>query len=191
VDGLRPHNQSIWQSWSDAERRQFLEHMRPYWNIHRHRLPANIYQPLTRALSAGRLHIEAGRLLALERRGNGVRVTLRRRGETQPGTLDVARVYDCGGLAVDVERSSNPLLQALVARGIARPDPQHIGLDVSPDCEVLDRSGAVSPRLHAVGPLTRGTFFEIEAIPDIRLQAARLAVKLTAVRQQRLGVALS
>ena len=33
-------------------------------------------------------------------------------------------------------------------------------------------------RLFAIGPLTRGTFFEIEAIPDIRVQAAELAERL-------------
>ncbi|WP_280173935.1 hypothetical protein [Devosia enhydra] len=30
----------------------------------------------------------------------------------------------------------------------------------------------------ALGPLTRGTFFEIEAMPDIRVQASLLAERL-------------
>ena len=40
---------------------------------------------------------------------------------------------------------------------------------------VIDASGTASKRLFAVGSLTRGTFFEIDAIPDIRVQCARLA----------------
>jgi uncharacterized NAD(P)/FAD-binding protein YdhS len=33
-------------------------------------------------------------------------------------------------------------------------------------------------KLFALGPLTRGTFFEIDAVPEIREQAARLAERL-------------
>jgi len=90
----------------------------------------------------------------------------------------VDRVYDCGGVSVDVEQSSNPLVRSLVDRGQARPDRMHIGLDVDIGCAVIDRTGSPASRLFAVGPLTRGTFFEIEAIPDIRVQCAGLAARL-------------
>jgi uncharacterized NAD(P)/FAD-binding protein YdhS len=50
-----------------------------------------------------------------------------------------------------------------------------IGLDVTSGCEVIARSGSVWPNLLAIGPLTRGRFWEIEAIPEIRIQCARLA----------------
>jgi uncharacterized NAD(P)/FAD-binding protein YdhS len=80
---------------------------------------------------------------------------------------------------VDVSRSSNPLIQSLLERGYARPDPLRIGLDVTTACEVVGRDGTTSDRLLAVGPLTRGTFWEIEAIPDIRVQTATVASALT------------
>jgi uncharacterized NAD(P)/FAD-binding protein YdhS len=94
--------------------------------------------------------------------------------------LRVARVYDCGGVTNDVDQSSNPLIRQLVADGRARPDRLHIGLDVTTDCALVGADGAPSKRLFAIGPLTRGTFFEIEAVPDIRVQAAGLAVRLAA-----------
>jgi uncharacterized NAD(P)/FAD-binding protein YdhS len=40
---------------------------------------------------------------------------------------------------------------------------------------VIDRSGKPSAKLFAIGPLTRGKFWEIVAIPDIRVQCAELA----------------
>ena len=49
---------------------------------------------------------------------------------------------------------------------------------MDPECRTIDSSGSPSDRLLAVGPLTRGTFFEIEAIPDIRVQCAELAKRL-------------
>jgi hypothetical protein len=45
----------------------------------------------------------------------------------------------------------------------------------SSDCAVGAQSGKASTTLFAIGPLTRGTFFEIDAVPDIRVQCARLA----------------
>ncbi|RST31850.1 hypothetical protein HMF7854_14145 [Sphingomonas ginkgonis] len=38
VDALRPHSHALWQSLSEADRRRFLRHARPWWDIHRHRI---------------------------------------------------------------------------------------------------------------------------------------------------------
>ena len=46
------------------------------------------------------------------------------------------------------------------------------------DCHVIDAHGTPSARLLALGPLTRGKFWEIEAVPDIRVQAAQMAERL-------------
>ncbi len=159
VDGLRPWNQRIWQAWPDHERKRFLRHIRPFWAVHRHRLPPAIHDRLIAAIASGQLSVYS----AL-------------RGAPDPAAY--ARIYDCTGLLQHVERSSNPLLRALAARGDIRPDPQHIGIDVTARCETIARDGGISGSLFALGPLTRGAFFEIEAIPDIRVQAAALAAHL-------------
>ncbi len=51
----------------------------------------------------------------------------------------------------------------LIERGLARSDPFKLGLDVTRECAVIDADGSASGKLFAVGPLTRGTFFEIDA----------------------------
>jgi uncharacterized NAD(P)/FAD-binding protein YdhS len=68
----------------------------------------------------------------------------------------------------------------LVATGRARPDALHIGMDVDEQCALLDANGNASEHVLVVGPLTRGRFFEIEAIPDIRVQCAELAKRILA-----------
>ncbi len=178
VDALRPFNQRIWQSWSLKSRRRFLQHLRPFWNIHRHRLPPELHDRMVAAIAMGQVTLRAGQVIGLERAADGVRASIRPKGRPTVETVDVARVYDCGGVTVDVEQSSNPLIRSLVARGEARPDTLHIGLDVTVSGQVLDADGAVSDHLLAIGPLTRGTFFEIEAIPDIRVQASEMATLL-------------
>lgn len=178
VDGLRPYNQRIWQNWTQEARRQFLEHVRPLWNVHRHRLPPALHSRMQSAISGGQLQLIAGKLDSMERCADGVSVSFRRRGRAAIDRLQVARVYDCGGVTLDVEASTNPTILSLLSQGLARPDARHIGLDVTTDLHVVDKDGNPSPRLYAVGPLTRGKFFEIEAVPDIRRQVADLADRL-------------
>ena len=177
LDALRPHTQRIWQGWSERSRRSFLAHLRPYWAIHRHRLPEPIADRFEAAVAAGRIRVEAARLLRIEAHENDVLAHLRMRGGGVE-TREVARVFDCGGLAVDVAESANPALRDLVASGHARPDPLHIGLDVTASLAVIAGDGTPAARLFALGPLTRGRFFEIEAIPDIRVQAAALSQRI-------------
>ncbi|MDC9826236.1 FAD/NAD(P)-binding protein [Devosia sp. ZB163] len=178
VDALRPFNQRIWQAWSHDARVSFLEHIRPIWNIHRHRLPPDLHQRLADAVSTGQVQLIAGKFLDVRRDGSEVVATVRRKGVANTEEFRVARVYDCGGVSVDVEQSTNPVIGQLVADGTARADRLHIGLDVTEACEVIAVTGSPAERLFAIGPLTRGTFFEIEAIPDIRVQCAELATRL-------------
>ncbi|ODT82878.1 MAG: hypothetical protein ABS76_04950 [Pelagibacterium sp. SCN 64-44] len=185
LDGLRPHNQKLWQSWSDAQKRQFLRHLRPWWNIHRHRLPPDLHARLVAAIARGQVQLIAAEFLAIAAAGEQVTATIRPRGTDRRERVSVARVYDCGGVSVDVRASANPLVRHLVETGAARPDRMHIGLDVDGECALVGGSGRASRRIHVVGPLTRGRYFEIEAIPDIRVQCANVARSLLAVLRGR------
>ena len=71
-----------------------------------------------------------------------------------------------------------PVVRALIASGQARLDPLRLGLDTTPDARIIDADGRVSDRLWAIGPCARAALWEITAIPDIRLQCARLAQSL-------------
>ncbi|RWM25804.1 FAD/NAD(P)-binding protein [Mesorhizobium sp.] len=172
VDGLRPFNQTIWQNWPSSAKRRFVEHTKAWWDIHRHRMAPEVYERVTEAVRSGRIRLVAGRVVDIQ---PGFTVTIQPRGTQALETLEVARIYDCMGIARDISKTSNGLVRSLVERGLARPDPLRLGLDVTAKCELIAANGTVSSKLLAVGPLTRGTFFEIDAIPDIRVQCARLA----------------
>jgi uncharacterized NAD(P)/FAD-binding protein YdhS len=51
---------------------------------------------------------------------------------------------------------------------LVRPDQLGIGLDV-------DQRSRAGDKLWALGPLTKGRYWEIVAVPDIREQAAAVA----------------
>jgi uncharacterized NAD(P)/FAD-binding protein YdhS len=60
----------------------------------------------------------------------------------------------------------------LLASGTAKADPLAIGL-------VTDEEDRAAPGLWALGPLTKGMYWEITAVPDIRGQAERVARAIT------------
>ena len=180
VDGIRPFNQKIWRSWPASAKRRFIEHTRAWWDVHRHRMPPALHERVTKAVADGALDPIAGKLVSARRAGERIEASIRRRGETQPQRLSVARIYDCTGITSDLAVGTNPAVRSLIDRGLARPDPLRIGLDVTDGCALLNANGQASERLYAVGPLTRGAFFEIDAIPDIRVQCSVLAKKLNA-----------
>lgn len=177
VDGLRPFNQKIWQNWPSSAKRRFVEHTKAWWDIHRHRMAPEVYARVTEAVQSGRIRLVAGRVVGITAT-DGFTVEVQSRHTQRLETFDVARIYDCSGIVRDISTSSNSVVRSLVDRGLARPDPLRIGLDVSANCEIIAGDGGASAKILAVGPLTRGTFFEIDAIPDIRVQCARLSKQL-------------
>jgi uncharacterized NAD(P)/FAD-binding protein YdhS len=89
--------------------------------------------------------------------------------------LTAVRVINCSGPAADYDRIGHPLARNLLARRIARPNPFRLGLDVTGNCALRGRDGGISRRVFAAGPITKGAFWEITAVPDIRRQCETLA----------------
>jgi uncharacterized NAD(P)/FAD-binding protein YdhS len=179
VDGLRPHVQAIWRVMPRKSRRRFLEHARPWWDIHRHRMAPEVEAKIRALQESGQLRILAGHSLEVDAKPDGASVSIRPRASEALVRLEVSRIVSCRGLTSDPRRSANPLVAQLVAEGYARADRLGIGLDVDNDCAVVDANGRASERIFAVGPMSQAAFWESIAVPDIRLQAASLARRLT------------
>jgi uncharacterized NAD(P)/FAD-binding protein YdhS len=128
--------------------------------------------------AAGRLEVVAGKIVNAKMAGGDIVINIRRRGGDQVETYRFARVVDCTGLGENPDSSQNPLIRALLARGAARSDPLGIGLDISEDYALVDRSSKRSRRVLALGPLTRAAFWESTAIPDIRVQCGHVAQRV-------------
>ena len=179
VDGLRPHVQAIWRAMPSRSRKRFLEHARRWWDVHRHRMAPEIEAKIRALQQRGQLRILPGHLLEVNANRDGASVSIRPRASEALVRLEVSRIVSCRGLTSDPQRSSNPLVAQLVSEGYARADPLGIGLDVDNDCAVVDAKGRASERIFAVGPMSQAAFWELIAVPDIRLQAASLARRLT------------
>ena len=184
---LRPHNNELWHGLDLDQRRRFLRHLRPWWDIHRHRVAPHIGEQIDAARTCGQLSIISGRIEIGRTTNDKVEVTLIRRGSTEREQRSFDRVVDCRGPRNEVDVHV-PLHAQLVKDGKLRPDPLNQGLDVAPDEALIGLDGRPSDRLFVLGPPTRGRYTEIVAIPDIRLQAADVANGLIAALQQPSGV---
>ncbi len=178
-DSLRPLVARIWQSLPGLERRRFLRHVRPYWEVHRHRAAPQIAQSIAEQISTGQIKVHAGRIIHCVEDNHAVKVTYRERKSGNTSSLEVDRVINCTGPESDCRRLKNPLMSALLARGLARPDPLFLGLDVSEDGALIGRDGTASEALYTVGPARKGSLWESTAVPELREQIHRLAQHLT------------
>ena len=180
VHELRTVTHWLWGAADAEQRRRFLRHLRPWWDVHRHKLAPAVGATIDAMLAGARLAVAAGRLLSVTPVDGGAEVRFRLRGQDSPEQLRAARIINCTGPEPGIARAGEPLLDALLARGVIREDALGIGVDVDRDCRAIGADGRASGTLSVIGPVTRGTFWESVAVPDIRTQAARVAERLTA-----------
>ena len=168
VDSLRPHTQQLWQELDLDQQQRFLRHGRAWWDVHRSRIAPQVARIIAGMIAEGRLEVVAGRIISAEKTEDGVAVEIRRRGTGRTQRETFAYVFNCTGPLHSIGETKDPLLRNLLDSEMVRPDPLGIGLDV-------DQRSRAGERLWALGPLTRGCYWEIIAVPDIREQAAAVA----------------
>jgi len=177
---------AIWQRLPAREKRRLLRHVRPYWDVHRHRLPSQTLAKLTHLRQRQRLHVHAGRLLDFEPEGSTVRVTWRTRGGAKARTLLVDRVVNCTGPDYNVRRSREPLMRSLLTQGLVMPDAQGLGVRTGEYGALIGANGRAAANLFYVGPMLRADHWEATAAQELRGHAERLAGYLsTQVRRLR------
>lgn len=178
VDALRPVTQDLWRALPMAERRRFLRHLRPWWEVHRHRMAPQVAEGIARLQAGGQFAVRAGRVRGWAPAPAGLAVTLSPKGGGPAERLTAAYVVNCTGVSVDYRRLSSPLIRDLLDRGLARPDSLGLGLDIDDGFGLVSAEGQASRRLFAMGPPCKGAFWEITAVPDIRKQGRALALSL-------------
>lgn len=181
LDTVRAHIGRLWSQASEGEKRQFVRHVRPWWESHHHRSPPLSAQLVARLHEEGRLRIQAASYKGLEPSGSGVTIRLRRRGEPAVTLVSGAALINSSGIEYDWRRVARPLPQQLLKRGLVQPGPLALGIAADASGAVLDAQGQVSARLFAMGPPLRGMWWESTAVTDVALQAKALASTLTEI----------
>lgn len=173
INRLRPHAADIWRSFSTAEQGRFLRHARRHWEIHRHRIPAPVNEVLQTELARERTRLTRGRVDEVTGEGPFSLAVTRPGGVAERLRADL--VVDCTGFA---PATTAPVVESLVAAGVAERDPLGLGLAVASDGRVMPGSLRGEPDLFALGPLGVGSLFEITAAPEIITQARAAAATI-------------
>jgi uncharacterized NAD(P)/FAD-binding protein YdhS len=178
LDSLRPRTNALWQALSLDDKRRFVRHVMPYWNVHRHRMAPEVAAAISDEISAGTLRMLAGRTGRFEATGTGLRVPIALRGEQRTIEIEICRAINCSGPAHDPRLLDNPLVGNLLAQGIMHVSELGIGINVAPSGALRDANNVDSQRAFSIGPVRYGTLIETTAIPEIRAQADELATSL-------------
>ena len=170
VDALRPKTVDLWQSMTWRERNQFRSRLQVFWDVHRHRVPPEAAAQVEALRAAGQFDVEKGGVRRVTSVGDHLLVDLD--GGKQ---LEVDWIINCTGPAGDLQGAKLPLIETAVAEGLIEYDPLGIGITVG-NC---GRAGS-NDEIWAIGPLCRGCRLETTAMPEIRVQARRIADEICA-----------
>jgi uncharacterized NAD(P)/FAD-binding protein YdhS len=175
VDGLRPYLSQIWNSFDTAQRLDFLRRLRPFWEIHRHRMAPEIAEKFVQAQNRGWLRQCVGRVNQVQAGDEHVQVEWRGPGRALKTPLAVNWVINCTGPGPSNTAASNPAIGSLLRAGWVRPDPLALGLDIDDTGRVFTRSHERLENLLVLGTLRKPQLWESTAVPELRHQAAGIA----------------
>ncbi|MBX8600563.1 FAD/NAD(P)-binding protein [Pseudomonas cichorii] len=186
LDTVRANIGRLWNQASDRQRRQFVRHVRPWWESHHHRSPPPSAALLAELVQQGRLTIQAASLQGVKSEPQGrVHIQIRHRGQSQSSLVPGDALINSTGIEYDWRRVDRPLPRQLLARGLIQPGPLALGIAADLDGAVLDAKGRRSACLFAMGPPLRGMWWESTAVTDVAIQAKALALRLTALLSDR------
>lgn len=183
VTSIRHETPALWQRLDATERRRFLQHLRPYWETHRHRSSPETAFAVESLVEAGALQLVAGTIVGYRETPAGIAVSYLPRGTGDVQTLEVGKVINCTGPTTDLATVSDPLISQLRESGAIRPDELGLGLDTNTHGALVGADGTVSGQLFLLGPLRKGALWESTAVPELRVQAEELATRLVGLHQ--------
>jgi uncharacterized NAD(P)/FAD-binding protein YdhS len=174
IDAIRPYAQKIWQSINREEKQQFLKYLRHLWGSIRHRVPAKMHGFIEGMYAQKRVFTYKGNVAALSEKDGVVNVTLNCDGVLKH--VQVQRIINCTGPEGNLKLSANELLKNLEKRGIIYPDELNMGVNANPENgSVIAHDGHYKNNLFVIGSNLKGILWESTAVPELRVQAQKLA----------------
>lgn len=175
IDGLRSVIPKIWERLSLSERRRFLNCVRSFWEVHRHRMAPDVADAIDRLRRKKTLEIISGALVSAVADADGVDCTLSLRGRSAKRTVRVSWVINCTGPGVHNRHTTHPILRPLLEAGTLGQDELYLGLRTDALGRAIDSNGQSLKTLLVAGTLRKSTLWESTAVPELRQQAQTVA----------------
>jgi uncharacterized NAD(P)/FAD-binding protein YdhS len=184
MGSLRSQTARLWQQLSPRGRAQFVRHLGPYWDVHRHRAAPEVGERMQKLMQSGQVLLLAGNMTRFElAQGGQVEVSIRGRGQSQVRHAVFKAAINCIGPCADLGRLEDPLIQQLLAAGDMVPDALGLGLECSQDYGLRDARGRTQRDLCYLGPFLKAGYWEATAVPELRVHAQVLAHQMVSTAQ--------
>ena len=177
LDKIRIHIQTLWQKLSIADKKQFMRHLRPYWSIVRHRIPAPIHKRLLSAINNGQAEIITGRISSTNAAEHFAEVKIELKNK-HTETIRVSKVINCTGPQQDYTKIENQLVKNLIQNHYILPHELKLGIVATPDGNIIQPNGKPSEFLYTLGSSLTGVLWESIAVPELRIQAKTIALTI-------------
>lgn len=178
ITALRNITPELWSRLPLIERRRFLRHLQVYWDSHRHRIAPETSRIFEAGIQDSSVELIAGRVTAVEIKGDVCEVDVARRGSERVYRVAVNKIINCTGPCTSLSRIEDELMRSLVSADIISSDKLGLGINVSPGYEVLSSQGIATPWLSYVGPMLKATYWEATAVPELRVHAKALVIEV-------------
>ena len=179
-DQLRLQGPAIWTALAPDERTRLARRLRAFWDVHRFRIAPQVEAVLERRRAEGTFDNIAASLVASNDDGDGLAVTLRRRGQRQFETMHFDVVVNTTGPAHGRALHANPALRSLADADLIRIDRHGLGIETALDSRAVGWDGEPLDGLFVAGPLARGTFGELMGLPEVARHAQTVASQIEA-----------
>jgi uncharacterized NAD(P)/FAD-binding protein YdhS len=174
IDGLRPHTAALWRAMPLSERRKFLARLRPFWDVHRHRMAVKVADRFAALSGQGLVRTVAGQVTSATADESGARLSVRERSAGMVREIRAAWVLNCTGPTASNSAESSPAIGSLLEHGWVQPDELALGLETT-EGNALCACGEAAPDLFVIGTLRRPGLWESTAVPELRGQAEAVA----------------
>jgi len=175
IDGLRPHLSVIWRSLSLDDRKRFLRFLRPYWEIHRHRMATQISAAFGELHDAGKIEFVAGQITSASAGNAHLDLIVEQRHSKHRLAISADWVINCTGPLPSNTSSGNPAIGSLLVDGWLKPDPLGLGIETTETGVALNVNHEPIDDLLVIGTLRKAMEWESTAVPELRVQAAQIA----------------
>lgn len=181
IDALRPQVQAIWSHLDETDRARFLRHLRPFWEIHRHRVPKESLSHIEKMRSEGKLDIVAGRIVECDHSKGQFQLTYTERFTGARKRLSGHWLINCTGPQTYTSSTSSPFFRSLISKGLATLDSHGLGIRTASSGAVINARGTEQRGLFAIGPVAKASLWECTALREILTMANKLPAAISAI----------
>ena len=177
---------SVWQIWpglSDSDQRQYLRHLRQWYDSHRFRMPPQTAEILDDALAKGILKYKSGHIFSASDHGSQISVQFQERRAGSSEVFHFDAIINCTGPSQNPNASQNPFYLSIINQGLARGHATHLGFDVDRHNRAIGKDGEIKENLFIAGPPTIGSCGDPIGGPFIAAQISRMVPKILAALQ--------